>query len=137
MTEESGLFAGSLQVDDVAVGDDVAENLSRRYFRAVELTDGVVAMEPGRHSLTERIDAWVLHPFLGVPVFLLMMYLMFTVAINVGAVFIDFFDILFGAFLVDRRFDVSTDGRRLLVVRSGGRERHEPLTLLENAIEVE
>ncbi len=28
-------------------------------------------------------------------------------------------------------------GRRLLVVRSGTRERHEPLTLLENAIEVE
>ena len=30
-----------------------------------------------------------------------MMYLMFTIAINVGAVFIDFFDILFGALVVD------------------------------------
>ena len=39
--------------------------------------------------------------WLGVPIFLLMIYLMFTVAVNVGAVFIDFFDILFAAVLVD------------------------------------
>ncbi|MFT5049344.1 MAG: Tol biopolymer transport system component [Chlamydiales bacterium] len=37
-------------------------------------------------------------------------------------------------FLVGRRFDVSADGRRLLVVRPGTQERDEPLTLLENGI---
>ncbi|MFT7540905.1 MAG: Tol biopolymer transport system component [Gammaproteobacteria bacterium] len=37
-------------------------------------------------------------------------------------------------FLFDRRFDVSIDGRRLLVVRPGTQERHEPLTLLENGV---
>jgi ferrous iron transport protein B len=37
---------------------------------------------------------------LGIPIFLAAMYLMFTVAINLGAVFIDFFDILFGAIFV-------------------------------------
>ena len=52
-------------------------------------------------TMTERIDQVVLNPFLGVPVFLLMMYLLFTFAINVGAVFIDFFDILLGAWLVE------------------------------------
>ena len=41
-----------------------------------------------------------LHRWLGIPVFLLMMYLLFFFAINLGAVFIDFFDILLGDTLV-------------------------------------
>jgi ferrous iron transport protein B len=43
----------------------------------------------------------VLNRFLGVPIFLGMMYLLFTFAINIGAIFIDFFDILLGAWLVE------------------------------------
>ena len=75
--------------------------LPQRYHRARELLNGVVAVEFIKQSFTESIDRWVLNKYLGVPVFLLMMYLMFTIAINLGAVFIDFFDILFGAVLVD------------------------------------
>ena len=60
----------------------------------------VVEPAEGR-SLSERIDCFVLHRWLGVPVFLVAMYLLFTVAINLGSVFIDFFDILGGAWLVD------------------------------------
>jgi ferrous iron transport protein B len=52
-------------------------------------------------TLTERIDQFILHPLVGFPFFLLMMYLLFTFAINVGSIFIDFFDILLGAWLVD------------------------------------
>ena len=63
--------------------------------------DGVVEVAPIQHSLSEKIDSIVLNRWLGVPFFLLMIYLMFTVAVNFGAVFIDFFDILFAAFLVD------------------------------------
>ncbi len=55
----------------------------------------------GRVSFSEKLDHLVLNKWLGIPIFLTMMYLMFTIAINVGAVFIDFFDILTGAFLVD------------------------------------
>ncbi len=39
-----------------------------------------------------KIDRWVLHRFLGIPIFLLMMYLMFLFAINLGGAFQDFFD---------------------------------------------
>jgi len=63
--------------------------------------NGVVEVSPTQHSLSERLDAVVLNRWLGVPIFLLMIYLMFTIAVNVGAVFIDFFDILFAAVLVD------------------------------------
>lgn len=78
-----------------------SERIIKRYHRARELIDGVVEMVPVEHTLTERIDRFVLNRWLGIPVFLGVMYLMFTIAVNVGAVFIDFFDILFGAIFVD------------------------------------
>lgn len=77
------------------------DKIVRRYHRAEEIAGGVVQMVPVESTLTERIDRWVLNRWLGVPVFLAMMYLMFTIAVNAGAVFIDFFDILFGAFIVE------------------------------------
>lgn len=85
-------------VDEVMPRD---EKILRRYHQARRLVDGVVEVMPTTHSLSERIDAVVINRWLGVPFFLLMIYLMFTVAVNLGAVFIDFFDILFGAVLVD------------------------------------
>lgn len=48
-----------------------------------------------------KLDRIVLNRFLGIPLFLLVMYLMFALVINVGGAFIDFFDILFGAVFVD------------------------------------
>ena len=79
----------------------ISDRIVKRYQRAGDIVGGVVQMAPVEHTLTEQLDRWVLNRWLGVPTFLLMMYLMFTVAINFGAVFIDFFDILFGAFVVD------------------------------------
>jgi ferrous iron transport protein B len=52
-------------------------------------------------SLSDRLDQVILHPWLGVPIFLGMMYLLFMFAINVGSAFIDFFDILAGGIFVD------------------------------------
>ena len=53
-----------------------------------------------RPSITERLDRLALNRWLGIPIFLLVMYLLFVFAINLGAVFIDFFDILLGDILV-------------------------------------
>lgn len=47
------------------------------------------------------LDRIVLNRFLGIPVFLAVMYLLFWVVINIGGAFIDFFDIFFGAVFVD------------------------------------
>lgn len=52
-------------------------------------------------TLSEKIDRVVLHRALGIPIFLLVMYVMFLFTQNVGAAFIDFFDILVGGVLVD------------------------------------
>jgi ferrous iron transport protein B len=84
---------------------NLPESLTERTLFRIQkirgITSDVVQVIPVKSPLTERIDNVVLHRLLGIPIFLLFMYLMFTFAINVGAVFIDFFDILFGAFLVD------------------------------------
>ncbi|WP_087022645.1 Fe(2+) transporter permease subunit FeoB [Thaumasiovibrio subtropicus] len=49
----------------------------------------------------ERLDQLMLHRVWGLPMFFLMMYLMFMFAINIGSAFIDFFDIAFGAIFVE------------------------------------
>jgi len=60
------------------------------------------------HSLSARLDKVVLNRVLGVPIFLLVMYLMFLFTINVGGAFIDFFDQAMGAILVDGLGEVLT-----------------------------
>jgi ferrous iron transport protein B len=52
-------------------------------------------------TLTDKIDKVVLNRVLGLPIFLLMMYLTFMFTINIGGAFIDFFDIAVGAIFVD------------------------------------
>lgn len=54
-----------------------------------------------RKTISDAIDAVVLNRALGIPIFLVAMYLTFMFTINVGGCFIDFFDILFGTVCVD------------------------------------
>lgn len=53
-----------------------------------------------RQTVSDRIDRIVLNRFWGIPIFLMVMYLMFLVSINLGVAFIDFFDISVGTLLV-------------------------------------
>lgn len=52
-------------------------------------------------TTTHQIDSVVLNRWLGIPIFLAVMYALFLFSINLGSVFIDFFDILTGTLLVD------------------------------------
>ncbi len=54
-----------------------------------------------RRTVSDRIDRVVLNRVLGIPIFLIVMYLMFMFTINFASVFIDFFDILVGTVLVE------------------------------------
>ncbi|MGZ8220951.1 MAG: Fe(2+) transporter permease subunit FeoB [Methylobacter sp.] len=73
-----------------------------RYGFVNELAAGAVCKlnEVSRHT-TDKIDSIVLNRFLGIPVFLLVMYAMFMFTINIGSAFVDFFDQSVGALLVD------------------------------------
>ncbi len=81
-----------------------------RYGFVNELIQGAVCKlnEVSRHA-TEKIDQIVLNRFLGIPIFLLVMYTMFMFTINIGSAFVDFFDQLVGALLVDGLGLVFTD----------------------------
>lgn len=80
---------------DIAIAD-------ARYNFIHWLSNGVVthATKVGK-TTTDKIDRIVLNRVLGLPIFLLMMYLTFMFTINVGGAFIDFFDIAAGAIFVD------------------------------------
>jgi len=73
-----------------------------RYSFVHDVTqDCVKRIHQASQDLTDRIDRIVLNRFLGIPIFLFVMYLMFMFTINVGNAFVDFFDQLAGALFVD------------------------------------
>jgi len=64
-----------------------------RYTAAHEICQLVVQRNINNSvTVTQKIDKIVLHRFLGVPIFLAAMYLMFFFSINVGSAFQPFFD---------------------------------------------
>jgi ferrous iron transport protein B len=84
-------------------GDDADIYIAdARYSHAHVLAQHVIR-EKGKigRTVTDRIDRLVLSRIFGVPLFLLVMYLMFMFTINFGGAFIDFFDIVAGAIFVD------------------------------------
>ncbi|XQW84741.1 ferrous iron transport protein B [Thalassotalea piscium] len=82
-------------------GEAAMQIMQARYDFIDQTLAKVTTAELKHHSITDRIDHIILHPLTGVPIFLLMMYLLFMFAINVGSAFIDFFDILAGAIFVE------------------------------------
>ena len=80
---------------------DIAIAGARYEFVGAIAADAVVRKGKPGETLTDRIDRIVLNRWLGLPIFLFVMYLMFLFTQNLGAAFIDFFDILVGGVLVD------------------------------------
>ena len=75
---------------------------SARYAFVQEVADrAITRVGEVTQSLTEKIDRVVLNRWLGLPIFLLVMYVMFLFTQNVGGAFIDFFDILVGGVMVE------------------------------------
>lgn len=68
--------------------------------KANAIASEVAKAPSNRSTYTDKLDFFVLHPLLGIPIFLGVMYCLFMFAINVGGAFIDFFDVLAGALFV-------------------------------------
>ncbi|OBT08576.1 ferrous iron transport protein B [Vibrio sp. UCD-FRSSP16_10] len=75
---------------------DVKFTFLHELTKAFRSQDGKIT-----RRVSEHIDSVVLNKWIGIPLFFFVMYLMFMFAINIGGAFIDFFDIAFGAVLVD------------------------------------
>lgn len=106
-TERSGVLSRS---DRDAVASRISKELREeldiviadgRYGFIHGVSRDVIDRKPSRETVTEKIDNVVMHRWLGVPIFLGAMYLVFWATISFGGAFIDFFDIFFGTILVD------------------------------------
>ncbi|MFO8151829.1 Fe(2+) transporter permease subunit FeoB [Thioalkalivibrio sp.] len=85
------------------LGDDIDISIAdARYGFVNQVTSATVKRRNQvRRSTSDRIDRIILNRALGIPIFLLAMYLMFLFTINIGGAFIDFFDLFTGTLLVD------------------------------------
>jgi ferrous iron transport protein B len=73
-----------------------------RYTYAKALVETAVTRKSAASaSMTQRLDNVILNKYLGIPIFLGIMYVMFLIAINIGSAFIEFFDLSTGAIIVD------------------------------------
>ncbi|QNT69103.1 Fe(2+) transporter permease subunit FeoB [Defluviicoccus vanus] len=73
-----------------------------RYGFANQVVDATVVREGVvERTRSDWIDRIVLHRLLGLPIFFVVMYLLFLFSVNFGSAFIDFFDQFVGAILVD------------------------------------
>ena len=80
---------------------DIAIANARYEFVARVAQKALIREGEMTQTMTDKIDRIVLNRWLGLPIFLLIMYVMFLFTQNLGAVFIDFFDILVGGVMVD------------------------------------
>ena len=84
------------------LGEEVEFALAdSRYSYARNIVMQVVRDNTNKSTRTDKLDKLFLNRILGIPLFLIAMYLVFWFAVKVGSAFIDFFDILFGGIFVD------------------------------------
>ena len=84
------------------LGEEVEFALAdSRYSYARNIVMQVVRDNTNKRTRTDKLDKVFLNRVLGIPLFLLAMYLVFWFAVTVGSAFIDFFDILVGGIFVD------------------------------------
>ncbi len=80
-----------------------------RYSKSHEVAKAVIESSRTKKTFSDKIDAVLLNRWAALPIFLVIMYLVFWIAVTIGSAFIDFFDVLFGAIFVDGLGYVLTD----------------------------
>lgn len=85
------------------VGEDIDIMLANNRYGLIQalMKEGTKKTRRLTRTTSDTIDRVVLNRVMGIPIFLLVMYLMFMFTINLGGAFIDFFDIAAGTFFVD------------------------------------
>lgn len=108
--------------DELGGPADIA--LAEARYRFIEETAAACLVRAGEGTrLSDRIDRVVLDRFLGIPIFLFAMYLLFWATVNVGGAFVDFFDIAGGTLLVEgpgRLLEAAGTPGWLVTVLAGG-----------------
>ncbi|MEA1982688.1 MAG: ferrous iron transport protein B [Campylobacterota bacterium] len=99
--------------------DDIKEAFAEEY---ASFNRGVVAevvkqkQQVKNKTLTEKIDNVLIHPFLGIPIFLFFMWGLFQLTFEIGAIPMDYIDMFFGWFGDTIGATISNDDIRSLIV---------------------
>jgi len=72
-----------------------------RYGFINSITKEIIKRIKNKKDMTDKIDKITLNSFLGIPIFLFVMYIVFWVTMNLGGAFIDFFSTVSGIIFVD------------------------------------
>lgn len=87
---------------EAEIGDELDIVIAdARYGFIHGVSRDVARKKLSRTTFTDKLDNVVMNRWLGLPIFLGAMYLVFWATIAVGGAFIDFFDIAFGTIFVD------------------------------------
>ncbi len=98
---ESEILKAQLSIENTLKESADIECADYRYGFIHGIAKAIVKRPVSRKTISDKIDNFILNRFLGIPVFLSVMYLVFWATITVGGAFIDFFDIFFGTIFVD------------------------------------
>ncbi len=108
---EKAMASGSLKRDEIEteilkvearLGETADVALAQaRYGFIQSVTEESLRRPAARRTVSDRIDKVVLNRWLGIPIFIAVMYVLFWVTINVGGAFQDFFDIFSSTVFVD------------------------------------
>ena len=73
-----------------------------RFNTASKIANAVITHASSfKQTLSDSVDRWVLGSWTGVPIFLMVIYVLFLFSINFGGALIDFFDMTAGVIFVD------------------------------------
>lgn len=108
LAEELGVEIPHDKIEE-DLGEEVEFALAdSRYSYARDIAKAVIRDNTTKRTRTDKLDKLFLNRILGIPLFLIAMYLVFWFAVKVGSAFIDFFDILFGGIFVDGMTELLT-----------------------------
>jgi ferrous iron transport protein B len=74
-------------------------NANSRLQQIPVVTQSFGAQKSGSAALTAKIDALLLHPLLGLPIFLVLMWGLFQLTFDVGSIPMDWIDVLFASLI--------------------------------------
>ncbi len=102
LLKEIGLSSKGLQLEIVSKRSDLISVSVSRYKIIADIIEKCSGTtETKKHKLTEFIDSICLNKYLGIPIFLIIMYVMFEFAITIGGALQPFFDNSSRAILID------------------------------------
>ena len=98
---EAGVKLDKAEVVKILGEDPEFAMAENRYSISHGVAGKAIVSVRTKKTFSDKLDAVLLNRWAALPIFLVIMYLVFWIAVTIGSAFIDFFDVLFGAIFVD------------------------------------